>query len=195
MENTLSGHLLYDTAVIRPERQAEIALILKRIRFGQKRYETVAATLGNGIPWWWIGIAHFMEAGHFWPDQFSYHLHCGDRLTGRTINVPKGRPKANPGNGTLPPSKTNPYTWEESALDALRLTGTDKITDWSVKSILKRFELYNGTGYKSKGINSPYLWSFTNHYTKGKFVSDHKYSPTAVSKQPGTAAIMKALGI
>ena len=48
-------------------------------------------------------------------------------------------------------------------------------------------------GYYSCGINSPYLWSYFNHYTKGKFVADHKYDPNAVSKQCGTAVMLKAL--
>jgi lysozyme family protein len=50
-------------------------------------------------------------------------------------------------------------------------------------------------GYKKKGVPSPYLWSYTDQYQAGKYVADGKYDPTAVSKQPGVVAIMKALGI
>lgn len=185
---------LFQTAIIRPERQAEVSAICKRIAAGKLRYEAVSASLGNGIPWWFIGITHFMEAGGK-KNPFLYHLHCGDPLTGRTVNVPKGRPKANPGGGAVPPSKDNPYTWEESALDALQLMGYDKASDWSIPGCLDKFEKFNGMGYRKRGIPSPYLWSYTQHYAKGKFVIDRKFDPNAVSKQPGCAALMKGLGV
>lgn len=181
---------LYKKAVIRPSYQSQIDIIVKRVNEGKARYEGVSAILGNGIPWWFIGITHFMEAGHKYPKQFGYHLHCGDPLTARTFHVPKGRPKADPIAG---PGK--PYTWEESALDALKYMGYDKVTNWSIENCLVLFEKFNGMGYKKKGVPSPYLWSFTTAYTKGKYVLDGKYDPEAVSKQPGTAAIMKGLEI
>lgn len=186
---------LYNAAQIRPERKWELKTVADRILSGKARYEGVAATLGNGIHWWFIGICHFMEAGGLYPNQFKYHLHCGDPLTGRTYHVPKGRPKANPKGGKLPPSPSNPYTWEESALDALKYMGYDKVKDWSIENCLYLFEKFNGLGYKKRGIPSPYLWSFTDRYTSGKYVADGKFDPKAVSKQPGTAAIMKSIGI
>ena len=115
---------LYNTAKIRPEKLAECNLVAGRIAKGRARYEAVAAKLANGIPWWFIGITHFMEAGHKYPNQFDYHLHCGDPLTARTVHVPKGRPKHDPAAGA-----GKPYTWEESALDALRFMKYDSVTD------------------------------------------------------------------
>lgn len=186
---------LYKSAVLKPSKIPELKVVADRINAGKARYEAVAATLGNGIPWWFIGITHFMEAGLYWPNHFGFHLHCGDPLTARTVHVPKGRPKFNPGNGTKPPSKENPYTWEESALDALKFMGYDKQTAWGISSCLFLFEKYNGMGYNKREMLSPYVWSYTNFYSKGKFVTDGKFDPNAVSKQPGTAAIMKQLGI
>lgn len=133
-----------------------------------------------------------MEAGIF-SNPFLYHLHCGDPLTGRTVNVPKGRPKFNPGGNIEPPSKTNPYKWEESAIDALRFMGYDKQTVWAIPTCLYLFEKYNGMGYNKRGLLSPYVWSYTDKYIKGKYASDGKYDPELVSKQPGTAAILKML--
>lgn len=43
------------------------------------------------------------------------------------------------------------------------------------------------------GINSPYLWSFSDQWTKGKFVADHKFDPNATSKQCGAAVMLRAL--
>jgi hypothetical protein len=34
---------------------------------------------------------------------------------------------------------------------------------------------------------------FSNHYTKGKFIKDNVYSPTAVSKQCGAAILLRRL--
>lgn len=130
-----------------------------------------------------------MEAGWKYPKHFNYHLHCGDPLTGRTFNVPKGRPKFNPKNGALPPSPDNPYSWHESAKDAIQLMGYDKIEDWSPGNCLWLFEKYNGLGYRNKGLRSPYVWSYTTLYEKGKYTSDGKFDKNAVSKQPGTAAL------
>ena len=40
---------------------------------------------------------------------------------------------------------------------------------------------------------SPYLWSFSTHYARGKYVADGKWSPTAVSAQCGVAVLLRRL--
>ena len=67
------------------------------------RYASVSAQ--TGVPWWVIGLIHMMEAGQ----SFRCHLHNGDPLTARTVQVPAGRPKTG----------QPPFIWEESAADAL----------------------------------------------------------------------------
>ena len=166
---------LFDTCVINPDKLAEIKPIVNKILGGKARYEALANKVG--IPWHFIGITHSLEANC----SFNAHLHNGDPLTARTIQVPKNRPRT--GNP--------PYTWEFSAEDAL--SDFAGWTDWSVPGMLFKLEGYNGYGYHSRGINSPYLWSFSNHYTKGKFTSDGVYSPTAVSKQCGAAILLRRL--
>ena len=42
-------------------------------------------------------------------------------------------------------------------------------------------------------VLTPYLWSFSNHYKKGKFVKDGKFDPEFVSKQCGAAVILKLM--
>lgn len=61
--------------------------------------------------------------------------------------------------------------------------------------MLFKIEGYNGYGYRklSQPINSPYLWSMSNHYTKGKFVADGNYSQTALSKQTGAAVLLRRM--
>ena len=170
---------LFDTCVINPGKLAEIKTILNKIMAGKSRYETVANKLN--IPWYFIGITHNLEGG----SNFKTHLHNGDPLTARTVQVPKGRPKT--GNP--------PFEWEFSAEDALTFEGLDKWTDWSIPGILYKLEAYNGYGYhrSSININSPYLWSYSNHYIKGKFVKDGVYNPNAVSKQCGAAILLRRI--
>ncbi len=115
---------------------------------------------------------------------FDGHLHNGDPLTARTVQVPKGRPIAG----------TPPFTFLASAIDALKYKKFDTLTSWDLPQLLYRFEKYNGFGYRDHHqIHSPYLWSGSNHYTKGKYVADGRYSPTAVSKQIGAAVILRRL--
>ena len=171
----------YNLVVINANKLPEVSSVVKKLAQNKPRYEAVTLSMANGCPWWFVGIIHFMEGG----GKFTRHLHNGDPLSSRTVNVPKGRPLiGNP-----------PFSWEESAIDAMRYMKYDKITDWSLENCLNLFERYNGLGYKKKGVPSPYLWSYTQFYTAGKYVADGKYDSTAVSKQPGVVAIMKALGI
>jgi hypothetical protein len=116
---------------------------------------------------------------------FNTHLHNGDPLTQRTTHVPVGRPaEGNP-----------PFTWEESAVDSLKYQGLDKWADWTMPGVLYKLEEYNGWGYRlhHSDVLSPYLWSFSNNYTKGKYTADGSFSPDAVSQQCGAAVLLKIL--
>jgi lysozyme family protein/peptidoglycan hydrolase-like protein with peptidoglycan-binding domain len=171
--------LLFDSCLIRPERLATVNALAAKIVAGKRRYQRVAEPLG--IPWYVVGLIHAMESSL----DFSTHLHNGDPLTARTTRWPPGRPaKGEP-----------PFTWEDSATDALTNQGLPKWQDWSGPGVLYQLEAYNGWGYRNQKPPSrtPYLWSFSNHYTRGKYVADGKYSPTAVSQQCGAAVILKRL--
>lgn len=168
---------LWSTCVIRSERAGEVAWHRKKLVQYRQYYQAVSEK--TGVPWWFIGIVHAIE-GSF---NFNAHLHNGDPLSARTVRVPKGRPlKWNP-----------PNDWESSAADALAMKGFNGQTDWSIARVLHRWESYNGFGYHPRNIHSPYLWSFSNHYTKGKFVADRQYDPNFVSRQCGAAVMLRAL--
>lgn len=162
---------------MRPEFAGNIAYYVKRLRQGQPNYQLVESEIR--VPWVFVGVIHGMECGF----NFAGHLHNGDKLTARTVNVPKGCPK----------SGEPPFTWLQSALDAMRLKKLDQVTDWSTPHMLYLLEGYNGFGYRRKGLPSPYLWSFSNLYDKGKFVVDGKFDPEAVSKQCGAALMLRAV--
>ena len=61
--------------------------------------------------------------------------------------------------------------------------------------MLYRLEAYNGFGYRSSGRATPYLWSFSNLYSTGKFVADGHFEPKAHSQQCGAAVMLKLLDL
>lgn len=172
---------LFASCKVHENRKSLADIQAKRIYGNKPRYEAIGSKLG--IPWWVIGVLHLMECGL----RFDAHLHNGDPLTDYTKKVPTGRPRI--------PGRKPPFTFEESAADALRLLGFDKIKDWSVAYVLYRLEGFNGYGYRQyhPNVKSPYLWSFTNHYVKGKYVADGKWNSETVSQQLGIAAVIKRL--
>jgi lysozyme family protein len=168
----------FDACTVRPECRGNVAYYIKRLQHGRPVYEAVGRDL-NGIPWAFIGAIHAMECGF----NFAGHMHNGDPLSARTVQVPKGRPLTG----------TPPFTWRESAIDALTMKGFHDVRDWSTPHMLYLLERYNGMGYRMRRLVSPYLWSFSNHYARGKFVKDGIYDPHAVSKQCGVAVMLKAV--
>ena len=153
--------------------------IVQRIVGHKETYRAVEQL--TKVPWFAIAIIHNLEAG----GDFTRHLHNGDRLTARTVHVPAGRPS----------SGNPPFTWEESAVDALEYDGLTQITDWSIEHLAYLFENFNGWGYRlyHSHVKSPYLWSYSNHYTSGKYVGDGLWSETAVSRQCGAMVLLKRL--
>lgn len=170
---------LFDTCTLHPQAQAQVAAVLRQIERDQPRYQAVAAPLG--APWAVVALLHRMEAG----GDFSRHLHNGDPLAARTVQVPAGRPKQG----------TPPFAWEASAEDALRLEGIDRWQDWSLPGILYKLEGYNGWGYRQyhPEVRSPYLWSGSNHYQSGKYIADGRWSDSAVSRQIGAAVLLRRM--
>ena len=171
--------LLYKSCLIRSARKAVIDRIARGLAANRARYEKVANAVG--MPWYVVAVIHSIEAG----GDFTRHLHNGDPLTARTTHVPAGRPR----------SGHPPFTWEVSAIDALTSKALDRWKDWSVPGTLYKLEGYNGFGYRDHHpqVLSPYLWSFSNHYARGKYVADGKFSATAISQQCGAAVLLKRL--
>lgn len=131
----------------------------------------------TGVPWFVVGVIHMMECNA----DFNCHLHNGDPLTRRTKNVPAGRPEAG-----IPP-----FSWEESAVDALRYSKFNEWEDWdSIGGILYKLETYNGWGYRAHNTPTPYLWGGTYFYLHGKYIKDGVWSSKAVSSQIGAAVLI-----
>ena len=172
---------LWQEMRIRAERIDEIRHIFSRLTnpASRARYQSVEAA--TDVPWFVIAIIHNLEASR----AFDRHLHNGDPLTARTRNVPRNRPAAG----------SPPFTWEESAQDALtfdRLTG---ISPWTVERIAFEMEKFNGFGVRNHHphVKTPYLWSFSNIYSRGKCIADRTWSENAVSAQCGAMVMLRFL--
>lgn len=157
---------------IRPTRDVEARVAAGRVLRGRAEYRSIHPL----IPWVFVGLVHLMESGC----DFTRHLHNGDPLTARTVQHPAGRPA----NGEPP------FTWTESARDAL---AGRTLPAWPLKVLLDQLERYNGHGYRRRGRPSPYLWAGSNHYEAGKFTADGKFDQSAVSKQIGAAVVLRVL--
>ena len=169
----------WNSATLRPQDTIRLDKAVALYRRTASRYEAVQRMRRDGVPAPVIFCLHYRES----TNDFSRHLHEGSPLTHRTRFVPKNRlPNAEP-----------PFTWEQSAEDAIyvcdRLQG-----DWrSLARALDRIEGYNGLGYRARGLPSPYLWAGTVLYERGKFVGDGRFGATAVDAQLGCAAILKRM--
>ena len=169
---------LFRSAELREEHRDSADWHLAMMRQSKPRY--AEAGKRTGVPWFFIAAIHGLEASF----NFRAHFHNGDfPLTRRTRQVPAGRPLV-----WLPPSD-----WEASTVDALRLMGFAGASDWSLPRTLWRLEAFNGFGYRRIGRATPYLWSYSNHYERGKFVADGHFNPNARSQQCGAAMMLKLL--
>lgn len=177
-ERAPTYHTLFD-ADVKPDRQAEAAAVAKQIFANKGVYEAI--TRKTGVPYWWQGPTHYREASL----NFNKHLHEGSPLTDRTKNIPKGRPATG----------SPPFTFEESAIDALKMPphSLHQVPRWSPERGCYEWERYNGWGYLRRGGISAYVFSGTFAYKSGKFVADGKYDPNVVDKQLGTVVILKEL--
>lgn len=144
-------------------------------------YRKIEAMRANGVPAALLFTLHMRESDA----NFLCHPHEGSPLTHRTRYVPKGRL----------PSHDGPFTFLESAEDAYYVCDRLDLKDWKhLAPALQAMESFNGLGYQRAGKPpSPYLWSGTTLYTRGKYVADGKYSDTAVDQQLGCAAILKRM--
>lgn len=156
-----------------------------KIHLNKHRFVSVSIGLGGKIPWEFIAALTERESSL----DFRGVLHNGERILGtgrKTKLIPKGR---------------GPFeTWEEAAIDALKIKGYHEQDDWSFADCLRKAERFNGIGYRSKigdrGVIelSPYVVAYTNYHDENsKYWQDGKYSPTAPEKQLGIAAILIGL--
>ena len=139
------------------------------------RYQAVEAR--TNVPWFVVAVIHEREASQRWDTQLGQ----GDPLDEVSVHVPAGR---------------GPFkSWEDGAVDALTNCAPHaaRWSDWSVGGSLCLLEQYNGLGYASRGLPSPYIWSGTDQYRSGKYISDGVFDPNAVDTQLGCAGLLMTM--
>lgn len=161
----LPGH---DTIM---DNQAKLALAYKA-----EHYDPVTAS--TGIPWYVVAALDMRE------EDFNHHgyLGNGDPINRITVDVPRGRGPFN--------------SWYEGAIDALTLDHMSMLPHdghWDIVTALIKCEGFNGMGYATKGLPSPYVWAGTTVQRPGKYTSDGHFSRTAIDHQPGCAGMFLAL--
>lgn len=162
---------LYDNCVVSSSK--ELDSVVTKIKANMDKYTSVQTA--TGVPWTLIAALHYRESGM----DFKTYLGNGEPLSRVTRLVPKGR---------------GPFkTWEEGAIDALKYDKLDKKIINTTALMCAQAEIFNGLGYRNKGIYSPYVWSGTNWYANGKYTSDGVYNPFKKDSQIGVAAILKRL--
>ncbi|MDX3971477.1 MAG: hypothetical protein QHD01_33440 [Bradyrhizobium sp.] len=149
--------------------------VAKSLVAAKARYQTIEAR--TGVPWAVIAVIHQRESSQNW----GRSLAQGDPWNRVSVHVPAGRGPFN--------------SWEEAAIDALLNCHPylAKRKDWSLAGVLIALEMYNGLGYASKGIPSPYLWAGTDQYKSGKYVADGRYDPSHVDQQLGCVAMLLSM--
>ena len=153
------------------------AMAANRIKANKAVYDEISKA--TGVPWWFIGMVHYRESNL----DMNTNIANGQPFNKKTTIVPKGR---------------GPFkSFKEAAIDALTNCApyAAKNTDWSAAGALTKFEEYNGLGYASKGLPSPYVWAGTDQYIKGKYVADGVFDPEHVDTQLGGAGLLKFLGV
>jgi lysozyme family protein len=165
---------LWETMEILPEREQAVMDAALRVQRGWTAYLCVQAR--TGVPASVIGAIHLMECNC----DFQRGIHNGQPWARKTTLTPKGR---------------GPFaTWDDGAVFALEYDKMVGKSNWSVGWVAKRLERYNGLGYANRQLESPYLWSFSNHgLGLGKFIGDGEYDPEAVSEQVGCMPLLAAL--
>lgn len=156
-------------------RGPEFIPVAKRLVAAKDRYMNVSVK--TGIPWPFIAVTHQRESSQDW----SKSLAQGDPWNKVSTHVPAGRGPFN--------------SWEDAAYDALVNCGpyAARNKDWSIGGLLTLLERYNGVGYVNRGLPSPYLWSGTDQYSRGKYVRDGVFDPQVVDKQLGCAGLIMAM--
>ncbi len=168
---------LLGAMAIDPKRAPELKARGRMILARAESHDWNAVTAATGVPKLW-GLASFERESS---SDYSRSPAQGDPWRQVSTHVPRG---------------LGPYKgWAEAAIAAYRLDNLDKVgaANWTWARACYEGELFNGFGYRAHNIHSPYLWSWTNIYTRGKFVADGKFNPHQKDQQCGIAPLMLTL--
>jgi lysozyme family protein len=164
-------------AVMQPTRLNEIEAAAGRLLgfVHEGKYKEVSDQLG--IPQVFIATSFERESS----SDFRTSPAQGDRWDRVSVHVPRGR---------------GPFaSWKDAALDAYRLDHLDRVgkDNWTWPMFCYEGELFNGFGYRSHGIHTPYDWAGSNNYMRGKYVADGVWDGGAVDSQLGIVPVARRM--
>jgi lysozyme family protein len=171
-EQVASGYAnLWAKAHVRPDKKAAVQALAQKLLANKAIYQSIETQ--TKVPWLFTAAIHYRESNC----NFGTYLGNGQDLDRVTTEVPKGR---------------GPFkSFILGAVDAYNLEHFSTI-DWTVSRkarLAYEAEEFNGEGYYRFNINSPYVWSFTDLYTVGKYSSDGRFDPELVDKEAGCVAL------
>lgn len=166
-------------ARIQSARKHEFVATAQRLCRAENIAKFKEAEAKTSVPWFVVAVIKERESGS--DPAFLKNIAQGDPWNKRSIHVPKGR---------------GPFaSWLEAAFDALNNCApyAAKNKDWTPGGTMTLLEQYNGLGYFFKGLPSPYVWSGTDQYARGKYIADDVFSAGTVDVQLGCAGILLAM--
>jgi lysozyme family protein len=176
-------HLLATMQVTNPGLvNATAVKLLKYVDDGY--YQSVSDE--DGIPQVWMATSFERESS----SNFHTSPAQGDPLWERSVHVPRGL------GPYINHADSNPQhwvqAWARAAKDAYHIDRLDTVgaANWSWERACFEGELFNGFGPRGHGINTGYLWACTNHYSRGKYVSDGVWNPNVADSQIGIVPVM-----
>lgn len=158
-------------------RQSEVTIVAGKLLQHVKEGKYAAVSAKLGIPQIFIATSFERESSSNFNDSPAQ----GDPWNRISTHVPRGR---------------GPFkNWADAADDAYTLDGLDKIgaANWTWPRFCYEGELFNGFGYRSHGIHTPYDWAGTNDYSVGKYVADGVWSGSAVDQQLGIVPVARMM--
>lgn len=163
-----------------PKQEKDMEQFIANWDKNKARYEKVSETAG--IPPKMIAALHWRES----TGDFGTYLHQGDPLGKQAVNEP----------ADIPIFKE----WEPAAQHALGLKNSTQraykidanTTDEA--ALTSYAERYNGLGYHNyHAMASPYVFSGTDQYSKGKYVGDGDWDANHKDQQLGVLAMMRRI--
>lgn len=161
--------LLAAMVITRPQAvEAAARSIIKNV---PKYYAPVEKA--NRVPAIETGVLNMRESD----EDFRTGLGQGDPWNKVSVHVPRGY---------------GPFaSWYDAAIFYEHYDHLDDNTaPWDYAYACWKSEIWNGFGYRSHGVNSPYLWAGSNHQEPGKYVADGVWDSGARDTQLGVIPVM-----
>jgi lysozyme family protein len=163
-----------------PRQEKDMEQFIKNWESHKARYEKVAETAG--VPAKLIASLHWRES----TGDFGTYLHQGDPLGKQAVNEPANIPIFK----QWEPAAEHALDMKKGIRDAYKID--ENTTDEA--ALASYAERYNGLGYfNHRAMASPYVYSGTDQYKKGKYVGDGDWDPNHKDGQLGVLAMLRRI--